>query len=96
MEQISILQTKILHLQETLKLEEQESKIYEKLEIQKQNSIREAELVARKEQERAKEQVQLEVEESATNKIVKKMVTDSEKNLSPITNAISHFEGAYF
>lgn len=67
----------------------------EKLEFQRQKSIREAEILALKEQERAKEQVQLDQEEGETNKMVKKMVADSQPGLTPITNLLSHFEGLY-
>ena len=95
-DQISLLQSKLLHLEETIKLEEQEGKLKEKMEIHQKKRKDEAELIERKEKERAADEIRLQEEEGVTRKIVKKMVSESSPSLSPITKYLAHFEGFYY
>lgn len=61
----------------------------------KQNSLTESKLLERKKQEEAADNMRIEKEELARKNVVKKMVLHSDSSLSPITNALSHFEGKY-
>lgn len=56
-------------------------------------SIKEAETVARKEQENAKEELQLQQEEAGRRKLVKKMM--NETDVKPITDVLQHMEGIF-
>lgn len=82
-----------MHLEETLKIEEEEGKLREKVEFHKEKALEEARLIARKQQEKAEEELQLQREEGARKKVVKKMIFDSDNSLAPITNVLVNFEG---
>lgn len=92
-DQISLHYAKLNHLEETLKIEEQENKLRDNLKLLEMKSKKEAEMVARKEQEKAAELIELQKEEGDRRNLVKKMMTKSDSALSPITNVIVNFEG---
>ena len=83
----------MLHLEQTLKIEEEEMKLKEKLDFHKSNAAEEAKLKAKKSQEMAAEQVLLEQEEGERRILVKKMTNNSNSDLSPIKNVLQNFEG---
>lgn len=92
-DQISLLQSKLNHLEEALKFEEQEKLMLDKLNSHKAIAAKEAELLAKKKHEKATEEIQLQQEEGARRKLVKKMMTDTDKNLLPITNFLGSLDG---
>lgn len=65
----------------------------DRLQSFKKQAMEEAETIARKEQENAKEELAIQEEEGVRRKLMKKMVTESDKSLSPVTDVLSHFEG---
>ena len=83
----------MVHLEETLKIEENESRLLKNMKVHKSNSATEEKLIARKEQEVAAQEVQLQQEEGKTRSLVKDMVDATDKSLTPITKVLSHFEG---
>lgn len=92
-DQVSLLHTKLNHLEETLKIEEQEKKLRDKLESHRADSAKEAEVLARKEQENASEEIKLQEEEGLRKKLVKKMVAESGSDLAPVTKVLLNLEG---
>lgn len=92
-DQMSLLQKKLVHLEETLKIEEQEGLLKEKINFHQSNSVKEAQLIARKKIENAANQKQLQEEESARRAIIQNMVNETDKTLSPIKDVLVHFEG---
>lgn len=90
--QISLLNKKLVHLEETLKIEEKEAQMQKNIEFHQKKNAEEAKLKARKEQERLAQEVQLEKEEAETRKVVQKM-SDCDRSLTPITKCLAHFEG---
>ena len=68
----------------------------EKMENKRKNASIEAELIAKKKAEKAKEQLQLQKDEAHTRKLVDKMVSETDTSLSPVTSLLSHFEGIIF
>lgn len=91
-DQISLLQSKLIHLEQTMKLEEEENKLKDKMEMNRIYAVQEAELAAKKAEEMAKEDHILQEEEGVTRKLVKKMV-DSNGSQSSVTNVLVRFEG---
>ena len=92
-DQISLLHSKLIHLEEALKIEEQEAKLMENLEIHRMKSIQDANFKAQKEKERMVEEINVQKEELERKKLVKKMVVESDKALVPITNVVVNLEG---
>ena len=93
MNQISLIHKKIVHLEETLKLEEEEDRLNQKLDFHHSNSSKEADLLARKEDENTAEQQELLLEEGARRVIVSKMIKEGDGSLSQIKEVLVHFEG---
>ena len=93
--QIAILQKKINHFEEAMKLEEEEKKITEKIDFHKANFSKEAELEAKKDEENAFEQFKLRQEEEERHEIIQKMVHGNDDSLSSIKEVLVHFEGSY-
>lgn len=81
------------HLEETLKIEEKEKHMNDKLTSHKVNAAKEADLLSTKEKEKVTEQIHLQEEEGARKKLLKKMISDSNNSLSPITNVVVNLEG---
>ena len=94
--QISLLHKKIMHLEETLKIEEEENQLQNKIEFHHANSVKEADIIVRKKAEHNTQQRQLLEEEGARRCIVKKMVNSTSSSLAPITDVLVHFEGTSF
>lgn len=65
------------------------------MEFHHANATRQTELLARKKDEHAMQQKQIQEEEGARRSIVKNMVKETQHNLSPITDVLVHFEGMY-
>lgn len=82
-------------MEETLKLEEEEDRLKQKIEFHQTHSAEEAELLARKKEENSAEQQELLLEEGARHTIVKKMVRQSDGSLAPIKEVLVNFEGKY-
>ena len=96
-DQVTLLRSKLNHLEETLKIEEQEKQWKQKLDTQLiESSRREAEVLARKEQERASEEILLQEEEGARKKLLNKMVSDADRSLEPVTKLLVNLEGKYY
>ena len=78
-----------------MKIEEQEKRMMEKHETRKiqLENTRDLELLAKKQQEEAAEELQLQAEEGTRKKLVKKMITDSDPALSPITKVLVNVDG---
>ena len=79
--QISLMHKKVKHLEETLKIEEEESQLVEKINFHRENSVREAELAARKREEDTSQELQLREEEANRNIIITNMVRDPDNSL---------------
>lgn len=88
-----MIHKKIIHLEETLKLEEQEEKLNQKIEFHQTHSVQEAELLSKKQEENAAEQQELLIEEGERRTIVKKMMKQSDGSLSPIKDFLANLEG---
>lgn len=91
--QVSLLHSKLAHLEETMKIEEKECRLKEKIAFLKSNSIREAKLKAKKDQENAQNEIRLQQEEQSRHDLVIEMVEKSDNSLSPITKVLVNFEG---
>ena len=91
--QISLFHSKLVHLEETLKIEETEAQLKKKLEFHKQNSIREANLLAKNQQEHAEQQIELEKEEGHRKAVMQKMLTINDEKFAPIQNFLVNLEG---
>lgn len=94
MNQITLLKKKLVHLEETLKLEEEESQLKDKIDFHQANALKEAELAARKEEENASLQKQLQEEEQDRHCVITNMVNRADDSLSPIKDSLVHFEGS--
>ena len=84
----------MVHLEETLKLEEQEEQLSKKIEFHQAHTIKEAEVVHRKEEENAAEMQELILEEGARRTIVKNMLKQSDDSLNPIKDVLVNLEGS--
>lgn len=82
-----------MHLEETLKIEDEEKQLTSKIEFHRKNANDEAELLARKNAENAAQNAQTQAEEQERRAIINTMVRESSDNLKPIKNALVHFEG---
>ena len=91
--QITLLQKKLVHLEETLKLDEQGKLLKKKIEFHKENSAKEAKLLERKKEEHIAQQRQLQEEEGTRRSIMNCMVNQTDNSLSPIKDVLVHFEG---
>lgn len=91
--QISLIQSRIIHLEESMKIEDQEKRLEEKIKFHKENSAKDAALRARKEEENASQKLQLEKEEEARHDIVDEMVKSNGNNISKMKDVLVHFEG---
>ena len=91
MNQISLIKKKLLHLEETLKIENEESQLMDKIYFHRANSAKEAALQVAHNKENAARDVELEEEESQRHRVIDKMVKGD--SLSPIKDALIHFEG---
>lgn len=93
MNQISLIHKKILHLEETLKLEDMEGQLKQKIDFHHRQSIQEAEIVARKKDENAAAQQQLLLEEGERRTAIKKMMNQSDSSLAPVKEVLVNLEG---
>lgn len=91
--QIALINKKLVHLKETLKIEDEEKKLLDKIKFHQDNSSHEAELLARKNEETDARNLQLQEEEGGRRAIINKMVKETGGNLTPIKDALIHFEG---
>lgn len=90
-DQISLLQSKLNHLEEALKIEEKEKEMSERLSTHKLNAAKEAELLSRKQKEKLQEEMQLQEEEGKRKKLMKNFTNDSDS--SPTTKFLANLEG---
>ena len=93
MDQISLFHAKLTHLEEALKIEEKEEQLKKKLEFRKNAAYRDADLAARKEQEKANEERELLHEEGIRKSLLNNMMTESDDTLGPIKKFLANFEG---
>ena len=91
--QISLFHSKLVHLEETLKIEEKEAQLQMKLDFHKKNSIEEANLLAKKQQEQAKQEMELQKEEGHRKSVMQKMLNVSDETMAPIQNFLVNLEG---
>lgn len=91
--QVALLHKKLIHLEETLKIEAEEGKLQKKMEFHHVNSIKQADLLSRKKEEQKAQQVQLQEEEGTRHCIIEEMVKNTDDSLAPIKNVLVHFEG---
>lgn len=82
-----------MHLEETLKIEEEEDQLNKNIEFHRANSVKEAELLARKKEEHNAEQRQLQEEEGARRSLVNHMVKQTDNSLSPMKDVLVNLEG---
>ena len=80
-------------MEETLKIEEEEAKLQQKIDFHQSHSSQEAEILSRKQDELNEEQKQLLLEEGERRAKVKKMVKQTDGSLSPIKDVLVNFEG---
>ena len=93
MNQISLIHKKLVHLEETLKLEEEENLLNQKIEFHQTHSNEQAALLAKKQEERTAEQQELLLEEGARRALVNKVVKQSDATLSPVKDVLVNLEG---
>ena len=91
--QMSLFHSKLVHLEETLKLEDKEAQFRKKLDFQKQKSKEGAILLAKKQQEHANQEVELLKEEGHRKSIMQKMLTVKDDKLAPMQNFLVNLEG---
>lgn len=91
--QITLLNKKLLHLEETLKLEEEEGQLKQKIDFHQANSLKEAEIAARKEEETSLLQKELQEEEAGRHAVFTTMENSKDDSLSPIKDVLVHLEG---
>lgn len=93
MNQITLLNRKLIHLEETVKLEDEEGQLKEKINFHQANSLKEAALAARKAEENSLLQDELNEEEAGRNAVLTNMVNNKDDSLSAIKDVLVHFEG---
>ena len=91
--QMSLLNKKLVHLEETLKIEEEGKLLKKKIEFHQANSAKEAQLAARKKDEQNAQLRQIEEEEGTRRSVMNRMVMQTDNSLSPIKDVLLHFEG---
>ena len=77
-----------------MKIEDQEAKLMQNIQFHRDNANKEAELTARKEEEKAAEEISLQKEETERRALVKKMSNSSD--VSSIKNVLVNFEGIHY
>ena len=92
---MSLIQKRILHLEEAHKLEDMEGQLKQKIDFHKDHSIKEAAILAKKQQEDAAEQHQLLLEEGARRTAIKKMINQNDSSLTPVKDVLVNLEGTY-
>ena len=91
--QLSLLQKKLVHLVETLKIDEEGRLFKKKIEFHKENSAKEALLLERKKEEYNIQMRQLQEEEGTRRCVMNNMSKATDNSLTPIKDVLVHFEG---
>ena len=92
-EQISLFHSKLIHLEEALKIEEKEKQLKKKMIFYKNNDVQDTTVSDLKEQERVNEERELQQEEGIRKSLINNMVKEGDFQLGPVKKVLVNFEG---